>query len=157
MTMLWSRESVWAAVFSAWSTPLLASGALATASRVVRHFSEVDRALMPAAYQLEKGEQWKRVRGMPPAIQMRGEILVYAVSAQNDDSNPQSTPINNILDSLQNSLGDVSPDNNNTLAQTPGVQHIWIEDGVQIFEGILVNTSIAIVPVHILVGSNVGS
>jgi hypothetical protein len=155
-TMLWSREQVWAAVFAAWSAPCLAAG-LKTASRVVRHYTEVDQGDMPYAAQLQKGEVWKRVRGLPPAIELRGEILIYTHSEQNNPANPQSGIINAMLDILQQSLGDVTPDNNNTLGQTPGVQHIWIEDNIQIYEGILVNTSIAIVPVHILVGSNIGS
>lgn len=151
--MQWSREQIWSTLFQMWSVPCLANG-LVTASRSVVHYINVDHALMPAAYQFQKGESWKRVRGLPPAIVLKGEILLYADSPIPNPQVPQSTILNTMLDIIQSTLGDASPDNNQTLQNTPGIQHVWIEDNVQIYEGVLVNTSIVIIPIHILVGSN---
>lgn len=146
------REAVYAAL-EATLAKALTSGtpALAvTVSRKAQHYSDVPAENMPAVFILQKGEQAVRKRGLDAKVTLQAVLLVYTVGSD-DPGVAASTQINNILDTLDNVLDpDALPGNTQQLGLPGVVEHAWIEGKVEIFEAILVKTSIAIVPVHIL-------
>lgn len=148
------REQVYAALFSFVQKALSAgSHPVVTASRVPRHFSDVDTfAEMPAVFQLQKGEQSARRRGLDARVTLMSELLVYTAASQ-DGVTPASTVINNILDTLDNALSPPNvPDHTQHLGLPGVVEHAWIEGKVEIYEAILkgIPASIMIIPIHIL-------
>jgi hypothetical protein len=146
------REAVYAGLFTFIGAALEGSPTPAvTVSRSAQHYSKVDPlSQMPAVFQLQKGEQVVRKRGLNEKVTLMAELLIYTAATQ-DNSTPASTAINNIIDTIDNALSaNIAPNNNQTLGMPEVVEHAWIEGKVEIYEGILLNISIAIVPIHIL-------
>ncbi len=145
------REAVYAALFAFVQEALNSAGFPAvTASRSAQHYSNVGAESMPAIFQLQKGELVIRKRGLDEKVTLQCELLVYTAGSQ-DGVTPASTAINNIIDTIDTALSsDTTPENNQNLGMPDVVQHAWIEGKVEVFEAILVNTSIAIIPIHIL-------
>lgn len=147
-----SREPIYAALFA------LVDGAATSAvtpaqtvSRVTKHYTQ--SGPMPAVYQLQKGELATRKRGFPAKFLFKVELLLYTQGSA-DGLTPASTAINNIVDAVEAALAPApGPGTNN---QTLGglVEHCWIEGAIETYEAILVQTSITIVPIHILVTGN---
>lgn len=155
MTIVIDREAIYAALYAK-LPPLVTAGLAKTTSRHVKHFSDVPGAQRPAIYQFQKGETWKRRRGFPPLITLRAEWLIYTTANPDNPATLASTAINRILNAVEEAMAPpVSPDNNQTLGLPSIVQHAWIEDGVEIYEGVLLDTSICIVPIHILCSGGV--
>lgn len=146
-----SRETVYAALFSFVQKALTGSPTPPlTVSRNAKHYTAVPQAEMPAVFQLQKSESVIRKRGLDGKFTLKAVLLVYTAGS-NDDTVAASTAINNIIDTLDNALSTgIMPDNNQTLGLPGVVQHAWIEGNVEIYEAILVNISIAIIPIHIL-------
>jgi hypothetical protein len=145
------REQVYAALFSFVQAALTGSPTQAvTVSRSAKHFEDVPTDMMPAVYQLQRGEQVQRKRGLNEKVTLRAELLIYTAGTQ-DGATPASTAINNIIDTIDNALAvGTMPANNQTLGLPGVVEHAWIEGNIEIFEAILLNISVAIVPIHIL-------
>lgn len=155
MAIVLNRETVYAALFSKLQG-IATSAGIKTVSRHVKHYADVPAAQRPAAYQFQKGETWKRVRNFPPVITLKAEWLLYLNANPTNNLDIASKAINNILDAVEEALAPpISPDNNQTLGLPNIVQHAWIEDGVEIYEGVLLDTSIVIVPIHILCSGGV--
>ena len=151
------REAVYAALFSYVQGALTASPTPAvTVSRVPVHYSAIDASQMPAVYQMQKGESIVRKRGLDSKYTLRVDLLVYTAGSS-DSTVPPSTQINNIIDTIDAALSvKLGPENNQTLGLPNVVQHAWIEGDVQIFEAVSatgLSTSVAIIPVHILVAA----
>jgi hypothetical protein len=146
-----NREQIYAALFTFVQKALTGSPTPAvTVSRSAKHYSAVPQENMPAVFQLQKGEQFMRKRGLDEKVILKCELLVYTAGT-NDPDIAASTQINNILTTIDSALlSGIMPDNNQTLGLPDQVQHAWIEGNVEIYEAILVETSIAIVPIHIL-------
>lgn len=124
-----------------------------TVSRSVKHYKDVDAAQMPYCGILQKGEQVVRKRGLDAKVTLQAVLLIYTQGSPDgpDGGTPASTVINNILDTLDNILDpDALPGNTQQLGLPGIVEHAWIEGKVEIYEAILVSTSIAIVPIRIL-------
>lgn len=145
------REQVYVALFGFIQQALTASPTPAvTVSRSAQHYSKVPQDNMPAVFQLQKGENFTRKRGLDPKNVLSAELLVYTAGSE-DGAVAASTAINNIIDTIDAALSvDTMPDNNQTLGLPDIVQHAWIEGRIEIYEAILVQTSIAIIPIHIL-------
>jgi hypothetical protein len=121
-----------------------------TVTRSVKHYSEVSQALMPYVGILQKGESAVRKRGLDAKVTLQAVLLIYT-NGKKIPGVAASTIINNILDTLDNVLDpDALPGNTQQLGLPGIVEHAWIEGKVEIYEAILVDTSICIVPVHIL-------
>lgn len=146
-----NREQVYAALFSFVQNALTGSPTPAvTVSRVPQHYANVSVDLMPAVYQVQKGEAVVRKRGLNAKYEFTSELLIYAVGTQ-DGVTPASTAINNILDTIDTALSPTPvPDNTQHLGLFGIVEHAWIEGKVEIYEAILNQISVAIVPIHIL-------
>jgi hypothetical protein len=146
------REAVYAALFSFIQSALTGSPTPAvTVSRSAQHYSNVDpQSQMPAVFQLQKGEVAVRKRGLDEKVTLSAVLLIYTAASQ-DGEVAASTAINNIIDTIDNALSTgLAPENNQNLGLPEVVQHAWIEGKTEIYEGILLNVSIAIVPIHIL-------
>lgn len=140
-----SRETIYCALFA------LASGSAAfqTATRRVKEYSDVDQATQPALLQVELGEKWNAPVGAPPVVTLNCRLFLYCES--NDPTEPVSTQMNALLDSLTNALAPpMLP--NGTFRQTLGglVQHAGISGDVTIAEG-LSGQSEAMIPIELLV------
>jgi hypothetical protein len=140
-----SREAIYAALFAR----VAGSASFQTTTRRVKEYSDVDQATQPALLQVELGENWNARIGMPPIVTLNCRLFVYCES--NDPTQPVSTQMNSLLDSLTNALAPpLTPQG--SFRQTLGglVQHAAIAGQVTIAEG-LSGQSEAMVPVEILV------
>jgi hypothetical protein len=148
------RELVYSTLFSFMQAALQAQTAVTinTISRTAVHYIQVDpRVEMPAVYQLQRGEQVVRKRGLGSKIQLQSEYLIY--TAQTEDGTPPSTAINQIITALDAALqAPVNPDNTQHIGLPGIVEHCWIEGKIEIYEVVLdgIPCSISIVPIHTL-------
>jgi hypothetical protein len=156
MSIVINREQIYAALFTKLQG-VQSAGAALTVSRHVKHYGDVPIEQRPAVFQFQKGEQWKRLRGFPPVITLKAEWLAYIAANPDDPTTVSSTAINNLIDAVENALAPspVAPNNNQDLGLPDVVQHAWIEDGVEVYEGVLLDTSIVIIPIHILCSGGV--
>jgi hypothetical protein len=138
-----SREAIYAALFALVSS----SASFKTATRRIKEYSDVAQGTQPAILQVELGEKWDAPVGKPPVVALNCRFFVYCES--NDPTQPISTQMNALLDSVMNALASTQWQN---YRQTLGnlVQHARISGDVTIAEG-LSGQSEAIVPVEILV------
>ena len=138
-----SREAIYAALFALVS----GSASFRTATRRIKEYSDVAQGTQPAILQVELGEKWDAPVGKPPVVALNCRFFIYCES--NDPTQPVSTQMNALLDSVMNALASTQWQN---YRQTLGnlVQHARVSGDVTIAEG-LSGQSEAIVPVEILV------
>jgi hypothetical protein len=138
-----NREAIYGALFAR----LAAAGGFATASRRLRHWSDVGPAEQPALFQVQKSETARRDAGLPPRWTLAVDLFVYARAP--DDVTAATAVINPLLDAIEAAL---APDPV-TNAQSLGglVAHCWIAGKVETDEGVLGGQAVAIVPIEILV------
>lgn len=146
--MITSRETIYAALFTKVST----AANFVTVSRYLKHWADVPAEAHPALYQRQVTESYERVRGLPQKTRLNVELYVY-VHTMAQSLDPEITPsqlINPLLDAVEASL---APDNLQANVQTLGglASHCWIEGSVEVFEGLLGDQAVAIIPVSILV------
>lgn len=139
-----SREAIYAALFE------LLSGAASfnTASRRLRHWSDVAAAEQPALFMVQKRETAARRRGLPPRWTLLVDVFVYAHAP--DELTPPATVLNPLLDAIEAAL---APDNAASNLQTLGglAEHVSISGAVETDEGVLGGQTVAILPIEILV------
>ncbi|HEV2263737.1 MAG TPA: hypothetical protein VGR79_04310 [Stellaceae bacterium] len=137
-----TREPVYSALFA------LLSGAasFATASRRLRHWSDVGPAEQPALFVVQKSETAERKAGLPAKWRALVDIYVYAHAP--DDETAPATVLNPLLDAIESALAPQGA------VQTLGglAAHAWIAGKIETDEGVLGGEAVAIVPVEILVG-----
>jgi hypothetical protein len=138
-----NREPIYAALFSA----AAAASPSVTASRRLRHWSDVAAAEQPALFMVQKSETAQRHKGLPPKWVLAVDLFLYAKAP--DDLSPPAAVLNPLVDAVEGVLAPVNP----TLTQTLGglVEHAWIAGKIETDEGVLGGQAIAIVPVEILV------
>ncbi|HXS41985.1 MAG TPA: hypothetical protein VN766_17480 [Stellaceae bacterium] len=137
------REPIYAALFA-----LLQSAApFVTASRRLRHWSDVGAAEQPALFMIQKSEAAEERRPLP--IKWRASVELYLYAQAPDEATPPSMVMNPLLDALEAAL---APDPASHVQTLGGlVQHCWIAGRITTDEGVLGGQSVAIVPVEILV------
>jgi hypothetical protein len=137
-----SRESVYAALFAL----LQSVPGLTTVSRRLQNVQDVQPENFPAAFQLQGMQQSKYTGNTPSIFTWKAEWLLYV-----HDSDPTSAPsiqLNNLIDAA-------------TALLTPGpaqprqdlgglVQYAAIDGDIQVFEGVLGDRAVAVVPITIL-------
>ena len=138
-----NREAIYAALFALVS---VAPG-LMTASRKGKPLSQIEDAEMPALFQIQGGETWEQKKGVPSKVTLKADLEVYVSNRADPDSCPASV-LNPILDYLQAALEPSAGD-----TQTLGglVSHCWIAGALEVFEGLLENKTVALIPINILV------
>jgi len=136
-----TREPIYAALFA------LLSGAapFATASRRLRHWSDVGPAEQPALFVVQKSETAERKVGLP--ARWRASVDVYVYAHAPDDQTAPATVLNPLLDAVETALAPQGA------VQTLGglAAHAWIAGKIETDEGVLGGQTVAIVPVEILV------
>jgi hypothetical protein len=138
-----NRELVYQALFAKVGSAV----GFATASRRLRHWSDVAAAEQPALFQVQKFETVKRDAGLPAKWTLGVDLFVYAQAP--DDATAAATVINPLLDAVEAAL---APDPASNLQTLGGlVAHCWIAGKIETDEGVLGGQAVAIVPIEILV------
>jgi len=143
-----SRETIYAALFALVS----GSASFTTASRKLRHWSDVAIEEHPALFQRQVDETRLVQRGVPPKIQLHVELYIYVstLAQQLDPAVVPSQLMNPLLDALDAALV-VDDLSNNVLTLGGLVSHCWVDGKTENFEGMLGDQAVAIIPVSILV------
>lgn len=138
-----NREPIYAALFA-----LLQNAApFVTASRRLRHWSDVGAAEQPALFMIQKSETAEAKRPLPPKWRARVDLYLYAQAP--DEATPPATILNPLLDAVEAVL---APDPASEVQSLGGlVQHCWIAGKIETDEGVLGGQAVAIVPIEILV------
>jgi hypothetical protein len=136
-----NREEIYAALFDLVS----AAPGLATASRKLKHWSDVPRSERPALFQAQKSETPRQLTGRPAAWLLQVDLYLYVSTA--GAASPGEV-LNPILDHLSAALDNVAPGVPQTLGGL--VQWARIEGVIETSEGALGDDEICIVPVHLL-------
>lgn len=142
-----SREPILAALFKL----LQGASAFQTASRRLRHWSDVPPPQQPALFLALRHEQVKMMPpGVPPVSLITCDVYVYANTGttQADPLTAPSTVLNPLVDAIAAAL---APDNLITNKQTLGglAVHCWIEGRIDTDEGALGDQGVAIIPIVI--------
>lgn len=137
-----TREPVYAALFALVS----AAPGLVTASRTLRHWSDVPASLRPALFQTVKSETVARTTGRPPVWTLDLDFYIYVSTA---GATSPGTVMNPVLDYVDAALADPFPGQPQTLGGL--AQWARIEGRIETDEGTLGTDAVAIVPVRILV------
>lgn len=146
--MITARETIYAALFA----KVTQAANFVTTSRMLVHWADVPPEGHPALFLRQVSETYSRQRGLPPRVQLSVEVYMYVHTMQQQLA-PNVTPstlLNPLLDSVEATL---APDDGSNQVQTLGglVSHCWIEGQIEIFEGVLGDQAVAIIPVSILV------
>ena len=139
-----SRESVFAALFAV----LRGAYAWQTVSRRLQNAQDVPPEAFPAAFQLE-GNQSAKYQGDVPAVgEWKASWLLYSYS--DDPAVAPSTGLNAMIDAVLAALAPADgPVTRNTLGGL--VEFAAVDGEIEIFEGVLDNRAIAVVPVRIVI------
>jgi hypothetical protein len=139
------REAIYAALWS-----LAAQAAtFATASRRLRHWSDVSPAEQPALFMSEKGAVAKvPALGAPVVYTLYADLYLYAHSA--DPYLAPATILNPLLDAVEAAIAPSPVTGIQNLGLPAMVQHAYIAGRIETDEGVLGDQTIAIVPVEIL-------
>jgi hypothetical protein len=139
------RETIYGALWA------LGAGAarFTSASRRLRHWTDVAPAEQPALYMGEKGGQATiKKLGAPIVWTLFAEFYIYAQS-----SDPYLAPgaiLNPLIDALEAALAPSPTTGIQNLGLPAMVQHAYIAGKIQTDEGVLGDQAIAIVPVEVL-------
>jgi hypothetical protein len=139
------RETIYAALWA------LGAGAarFATASRRLRHWSDVAPAEQPALFMSEKGglAATKRL-GSPIVWTLYGEFYIYVHSS--DPYLPPGVILNPLLDALEAAVAPSPATGIQHLGLPEMVQHAYIAGRIETDQGVLGDQAIAIVPIEVL-------
>ncbi len=137
------REPVMTALFER----LSGAARFVTASRRLRHWSDVAPEDQPALFMAQRsGGVLERVRGQPAKLTLRADVYVYAHTT---DGTAPATTLNDLLDAIADAL---EPDPHPGVQTLDGlVHHCWIDGDIETDEGTLGDQAVAIVPITIIV------
>lgn len=140
-----ARETIYAALWA-----LAAEAAdFVTASRRLRHWTDLSPPEQPALFMAEKGGLAEvKVPGAPVVWTLHADFYLYVHSS--DPYLAPATVLNPLLDALEAALAPSPLSGVNNLGLAPMVQHAWIAGKVETDEGVLGDQAVAIVPVEIL-------
>jgi hypothetical protein len=141
-----SREAVAAALFD----KLKSAANFGVASRILRHWSDVSPADMPALF-LTQGSQQAQAGGNQPTI-WRYQFTVYVYTHSEDPAVPPSTQLNDLLDALEASLiaGEGPLTGRQQLGLPNVVENCRFDGTIETDEGVLGQTAVAILPITVL-------
>ena len=137
-----SRESVYAALFSVLQT----LPGVTTCSRRLVNVQGLEPERFPAAYQMQD-EQQTYYKGTTPTHNVwKASWILYAY--QSDETQPISPLLNSMVDAVAILL---TPDPGQPAVTLGGlVTHVGIDGTVQVFEGVLGDRAVAVVPISIV-------
>lgn len=138
-----SRESVFAALF----VSLQGAYAWQTASRRLQNVQDVQPEAFPAAFQMQ-GNQAMKYKGDTPAVgDWNASWILYAYSVE--PLIAPSVQLNAMVDAALAALTPTPAGVRNTLGGL--AEYCAAEGNIEIFEGVLGDRAIAIIPIRILV------
>jgi hypothetical protein len=134
-----NREPIYAALFA----KLSSSYTFVTASRRLKHWSDVPPADQPALFLTQERETAATTPGLNTVWQGRASVYLYANTGENIEIAP-STILNPMVDAIEATLKPDPISNKQTLGGL--VQHVWIEGDIQTDEGVLGPQGVVIIP-----------
>lgn len=137
-----NREPILAALFA----KLSGVPGVATASRVVRHFSDVAPIEQPALFLSPAFQDAQRSRGLPTKWTIRVDVYLYINRLT---SEIPDTVMNGILDAIEAAL--TPPQAAEVMTLGGLCEHCWIEGSISIDVGAMGNQILCEIPIHILV------
>lgn len=138
-----SRESVFAALFGV----LQGAYAWKTVSRRLQNVQDVAAEDFPAAYQVQGNQTTKYQGSVPAAGDWRVNWILYAYN--DDPSTAPSVQLNTLVDAALAALAPATGFDKNTLGGL--VEYCAVEGDIEIFEGVLGDRAIAIIPIRIVI------
>ncbi len=140
------REPIYAALWNL----AQASAGFVTKSRRAQYLDDVPQGMFPALFMIQKSESPQNVAGLPAVWVFTVEFYIYA-HTQGDKTIMPSTILNGLIDAVSNSIAPDAVTGKQTLGGL--VQHAWIDGGIDIYEGVLGDQAVAVIPVTIKVNS----
>jgi hypothetical protein len=140
-----TREQVFAALFDQLKT----LPGLATCDRRLKSIQDIPDEGFPAAYQMQ-GNQKLTYEGTTPPLNTWPASWILCVR-EPDQSQPPSTKLNQIIDAA---CAVIQPQPAALTKNTLGglVEYVAIEGDIEIFEGVLGDRALAILPLKIVLG-----
>ena len=139
------REAIYSALFA----KLRTAAVFQTASRRLKHWSDVSPADQPALFQSQRRETANTLPGLNTIWELRVDVYLYARAP--DQENPPAQILNPLLDALAATL---APDPITNKQRLGGlVEHVWIEGEIETDEGVLGDQGVCIVPLVLKVSS----
>jgi len=130
------------AIFSALEKLIEAIPGVATFSRRLMHWTDVEADRQPALYMTASNQNVTiNGYGLPPRLELPVKLYLYN---QNRDPAQQNV----LLDAIENAL---APKDEDVLTLGGLVSHCWIEGEIETDEGLLGDQAVAIIPVSILI------
>ena len=133
-------------VFAALYTQLSGVATFATSGRRLVNVQDLNPEQFPAAFQLEGKQSWKFTPNAPPVLTLRATWVLYTF--QTDPNAAQSTPLNLLLDAVRSALQPPAGQIKQTLGGL--VEYAAIDGTVEIFEGVLGERAVALVPITLV-------
>lgn len=139
------REAIYSALWNAVS----AAAPFATASRRLRHWSDVSPPEQPALFLSEKTQEGRSEAHATPIVwSLDADLYIYAHSS--DPAAAPATILNPLIDALEAALAPNPKTGLNNLGLPQFVRHCRVEGKIETDEGVLGDQAVAIVPVKIL-------
>jgi hypothetical protein len=144
-----TREPIYSALFAL----LENAGEFTTASRRLRHWSDVAAIEQPALFMTQKSEIAERQRGLPTRWFCDVDAYVYCHAP--DTLTPPTVILNPLLDGIEAALAPLAPSDiaANTQTLTGLAYQACINGKIETDEGTLGSQAVAIVPIRIVVSS----
>lgn len=137
-------EPIYAALFAKVS----GIAGVKTRSRKLKHWADVPAKQQPALYMSQSGETPEQVRGLRAKWRLKAELYLYVNPGEGRDVIP-SQVMNPMLADIRAAL---APDNVVANVCTLGglVSHCWISGEVEVYDGVLGDQAVALIPIEIL-------
>ncbi len=139
-------EPIYAALFA----KLASIPGIKTTSRKMAHWADVPAKQQPALYMIQSGETNENpARGLPPKWRLKAEFYLYVNPGEGKSIIP-SQVMNPLLGAIRDALAF-----DNVVANTCTLgglaSHCWISGEIEVYDGVLGDQAVAVIPVDILV------
>lgn len=136
-----NREAIYSALFAR----LSAVPGLKTASRRLKHWTDVPSGEQPALFQAQRNQSANNTAGTPTVWELYADIYIYV---SNESDTPSAT-LNDLIDAVEAAL---APDNRikNTCTLGGLAVFCFIDGMIETDEGTLGDQAVAIVPIKIV-------
>jgi hypothetical protein len=137
-----TREAVYAALFAKLQT----LPGIVTVSRRLQNVQDVQPESFPAAFQLQGKQQAKFSGAMPTTNTWRADWLLYAYN--DDPASAPSIQLNSMVDAAVALLTPAPAFDKQSLGGL--VEYCAIDGDIEVFEGVLGNRAVAVIPITIV-------
>lgn len=131
-------------IYSALFAKLSASSAFVTASRKLRHWSDVPASEQPAIFVVQRNELVVTTPGLPSVWRLHCDVYLYGNTNGDPVLNPSSI-LNPLLDATVALIAPNVMTNKQTLGEL--VQHAWVEGEIVTDEGLLGDQAVCVIPI----------